>query len=414
MRCKNEAGAAIVSSRRRGSALFAHRFVLALSALALALVLPTSAPRAQSFQTAAPFAALIDFETGAVLFEKSADEPMNPAATVKLMTAEVVFHEIREGRLHLDDTFEVSENAWRNGGAHAHGTATFLDVHSRVRVEDLLRGLIVQSGNDAAMTLAEGVSGTEDNFANLMNKRAGELGLTHSTFANPRGSKSDPKQKATAHDMASLALHIIRDDADDYHYFGEREFTWNKIRQLNRNPLLSMDLGADGLMIGDSPEGGYGLVGAAKQNDQRLIVVVNGLKTAADRAEEARKLLNWGFRSFDPRTIFRPGETVGAASVYGGEQSEVPLACDQPVKVFLTRGAQEKLTAKIVYVGPLVAPVAAGVEVARLKVWRGTTLALDVPLKTQASVALGGLSKRAVDAGIELALSLIRKSFARN
>ena len=395
--------------------MFVRRFVPALSALALSLVLPTSATRAQSFQTAAPFAALVDFETGAVLFEKNAEDSMAPGATVKLMTAEVVFHEIREGRLHLDDTFEVSENAWRNGGAHSHGTATFLDVHSRVRVEDLLRGLIVQSGNDAAMALAEGIAGTEDNFAAMMNKRAAELGLTQSTFANPRGSgKSDPRQKTTAHDMARLAADIIRGDADFYHYFAEKEFTWNKIRQLNRDPLLSMDLGADGLMIGDSPEGGYGLVGSAIQNGQRLIVVVNGLKTAADRAEEARKLLDWGFRSFDPRVIFQPGETVGAASVYGGEQSEVPLVCDEPVKVFLTRGAQEKLTAKIVYVGPLVAPVAPGVQVARLKVWRGSTLALDVPLKTQSAVPLGGLSKRAMDAGLELAVDLIRKSFARN
>ena len=404
----------MVSSRSRGARLFVHRFALALSALALASVLPTSATRAQTFQTTAPIAALIDFETGAVLFEKNANEPMAPGATVKLMTAEVVFHEIEEGRLHLDDAFEVSENAWRNGGAHSHGTATFLDIHSRVRVEDLLRGLIVQSGNDAAMTLAEGIAGTEDNFANLMNKRAGELGLSHSTFANPRGTKGDPRQKTTAHDMAQLAGHIIRDDAAFYHYFGEKEFTWNKIRQLNRDPLLSMDLGADGLMIEDTPEDGFGLVGSATQNDQRLIVVVNGLKTAADRAEEARKLLNWGFRSFDPRVIFQPGDTVGAASVYGGAQSEVPLVCETPVKVFLTRGAQERLTAKIVYVGPLVAPIAAGVEVARLKVWRGSTLALDMPLKTKDAVALGGLSSRALDAGVEFAVDMIRKSFTRN
>jgi len=393
--------------------VFVRRFVLAFFALGLVFVLPTSAARAQGFQTAAPTAALIDFETGAMLFEKNADEPMWPGALVKLMTAEVVFHEIEEARLHLDDAFEVSENAWRNGGAHAHGTATFLDIHSRVRVEDLLRGLIVQSGNDAAMTLAEGIAGSEDNFTVLMNKRAGELGLTHSTFANPRG-KSDPRQKVTARDMASLALHIIRDDAGYYHYFGEKEFTWNKIRQLNRNPLLSMELGADGLAVADTPEGGYGLVGSASESDQRLIVVVNGLKTAADRAEEARKLLNWGFRSFDPRVIFQSGDVVGSASVYGGAQSEVPLVCEQPIKIFLTRGAQEKVTAKIVYTGPLVAPVAAGLEVGRLKVWRGATLALDAPLKTQSAVPLGGLGKRALDAGIELAIGLVRKSFAKN
>jgi D-alanyl-D-alanine carboxypeptidase (penicillin-binding protein 5/6) len=411
MRCKNGARAPL-SLRRRGSAVFAHRFALALSATLLCFVLSVLPGRAQSFQTSAPFAELVDFESGAVLFEKGADEPMTPAATVKLLTAEIVFHQLAEGRLHLDDKFQVSEHAWRTGGAHAHGPATFLDIHSDVRIDDLLQGLIVHSGNDAALTLAEGISGTEESFADLMNKRAGELGMTHSTFANARGV-SDPRQHVTARDMALLAAHIIRDYPDDYHYFSEKEFTWNKIRQLNRDPLLNMDLGADGLMAGDSPESGYGLVGSAAQNGQRLILVVNGLKTAADRAEEARKLFDWGFRSFDPRDLFQPGETVGTASVYGGAQSEVPLTCDRPAKIFLPRGSQERLTAKVVYIGPLVAPVAAGVEVARLRVWRGPTLALDLPLKTKAAVPLGGLSKRAFDAGIELATNLIRSAFDR-
>jgi D-alanyl-D-alanine carboxypeptidase (penicillin-binding protein 5/6) len=403
--------AAFHSPRRRGSALPAHRFALALSATLLAFVLPISAARAQGFQTSAPFALLVDYESGGVLLEKSADEAMTPGATVKLLTAEIVFHELKEGRLHLDDTFVVSENAWRNGGAHSHGSATFLDIHSEVRIDDLLHGLIVQSGNDAAMTLAEGIAGTEDNFAVLMNKRAAELGMTHSAFADPRG-KSDPKQHVSARDMALLAAHLIRDYPDYYHYFAEKEFTWNKIRQLNRNPLLNMDVGADGLMTGDAPESGYGLVGSAEQDGQRLILVVNGLKTAADRAEESRKLFNWGFRSFDPRVLFQPGETVGTATVYGGERSEVPLASDRPLKIFLPRGSQDKLTAKIVYLGPLPAPVAAGVEVARLKVWRGQNLALDAPLKTKAAVSLGGLSKRALDAAIEFAVGVVRKALA--
>ena len=195
------------------------------------------------------------------------------------MTAEIVFRELKEGRLHLDDTFHVSEHAWRTGGAHAHATATFLDVNSNVRIEDLLRGLIVQSGNDAAITLAEGMAGSEDAFADLMNKRAAELGLTHSTFVDPWG-RDDPAQKATARDMALLAAHIIREYPDDYHYFGEKDFTWNKIHQLNRNPLLGAEPGADGLKTGDAPESGFSLVGSAVQDGQRLIVVVAGLKTA--------------------------------------------------------------------------------------------------------------------------------------
>jgi D-alanyl-D-alanine carboxypeptidase (penicillin-binding protein 5/6) len=393
--------------------LLAHRFALALSATLLGIVLSISPSRAQGFQTNAPFALLVDFESGAVLFEKNADQPMAPAATAKLLTAEIVFHELKEGRLHLDDKFAVSEHAWRTGGAHSHGPATFLDIHSEVRIDDLLQGLIVQAGNDAAMTLAEGISGTEETFADLMNKRAAELGMTHSIFANARGI-SDPRQHVSARDMALLTAHIIRDYPDDYHYFGEKDFTWGKIHQLNRDPLLNMSIGADGLMAGDSSESGYGLVGSAEQGGQRLILVLNGLKTAADRAEESRKLFDWGFRSFDPRVLFQPGDTVGTASVYGGAQSEVPLTCDRPAKIFLPRGSQDRLMAKIVYVGPLQAPVAAGVEVARLQVWRGKTLALEAPLRTQTAVPLGGLSKRALDAGIEFATNLIRKAFARN
>ena len=243
------------------------------------------------------------------------------------MTAELVFRELKEGRLHLDDTFHVSEHAWRTGGAHAHATATFLDVNSNVRIEDLLRGLIVQSGNDAAIVLAEGMAGSEEAFADRMNKRAAELGLAHSNFVDPWG-RDDPAQKVTARDMARLAAYVIREYPDDYHYFGEKEFTWNKIRQLNRNPLLGAEPGADGLKTGEAPESGFSLVGSAAQDGQRLIVVVAGLKTAPERGEEARKLLEWGFHAFEPRLLFQPGEVVGTASVFGGASSEVPLTCD--------------------------------------------------------------------------------------
>jgi D-alanyl-D-alanine carboxypeptidase (penicillin-binding protein 5/6) len=367
---------------------------------------------ADGFQTIAPFALVEDYESGAILFEKNADQPMAPASTTKMLTAEIVFHELKEGRLHLDDKFQVSENAWRTGGAHSHGSAMFLDVHSQVRIEDLIRGLVIQSGNDAAITLAEGLGGTEDNFAELMNKRAGELGMTHSHFTNPWG-KGDPNHRVTARDMALLAAHIIREYPEYYKYFGEKEFTWNRIRQLNRNPLLTMDIGADGLKTGDIAESGFGLVGSAVQNGQRLIVVVNGLKTASERSEEARKLFNWGFRSFDPRVLFQPGDVVGTIAVYGGARGEVPVTCEQTAKIFLTRGGSDRLTAKIVYMGPLVAPVSEGVEVGRLKVWRGTTLALDLPVKTLEAEPEGGLTRRAVDAGLELAQSWIRKTLAK-
>jgi D-alanyl-D-alanine carboxypeptidase (penicillin-binding protein 5/6) len=393
--------------------LFALRAFAITLILAAVLGAGARAARAQSFQTSAPFALLMDFESGAVLFEKNADQLMIPASMSKLMTIEIIFHELKEGRLKLDDQFEVSENAWRTGGAHAHGSAMFLNVHSSVRIEDLLRGLIIQSGNDAAITLAEGVAGTEDNFAVMMNKRAAELGLEHSTFANSWG-KSDPRERMTARELARLAVHIIAEYPDFYRYFGEREFTWNKIRQLNRNPLLTMDLGADGLKTGELPESGFGLVGSAVEAGQRLVVVVNGLKTAADRAEESRKLISWGFRSFDARTLFAAGEVVGQAQVYGGAQGEVALVAEKPVKVFATHGSGEKLSAKMVYQGPLTAPVAEGVEVGQLKIWRGQSEVLDVPLKTGGSVAQGTLSQRALDAGLELAGGLVRRAFAKN
>ena len=382
--------------------------------MAVALTLTLSgAARAEGFQSAAAQALLVDYESGATLYEKNADAQFPASALVKLMTAELVFRELKEGRLHLDDTFHVSEHAWRTGGAHAHATATFLDVNSNVRVEDLLRGLIVQSGNDAAIVLAEGLAGSEEAFADRMNKRAAELGLVHTNFVDPWG-RDDPAQKTTARDMARLAAEIIREYPDYYHYFGEKEFTWDKIRQLNRNPLLSAEPGADGLKTGDAPDNGLNLVGSAVQDGQRLIVVVAGLKTAAERGEEARKLLEWGFHSFEPRLLFKPGDVVGTASVFGGASSEVPLTCEAPIKVFLTRGAQERLTAKIVYRGPLAAPVPAGVEVATLRVWRGDTLALEAPLRTQSAIPLGGLGKRAFDAGVEFATDLIRGALAKN
>jgi len=380
---------------------------LSVALLVAWLCFPASPGAAGPFASSAEIALIADYESGAVLYEKNADEPTPPASTAKLLTAEIVFRELKGGRLRLDDVFDVSEKAWREGGAHAHGAAMFLALKSRVRVEDLLRGLIVQSGNDAAMVLAEGLAGSEAAFAELMNKRAAELGMTHSRFTDPRG-KADPQTRTTARDMALLAAYVIREYPDYYHYFGEKEFTWNKIRQLNRNPLLTMDLGADGLKAADVADGGFGFVGSAVADGGRLIAVMYGLKTATERVEEARKLIGYGFHSFDRRTVFEAGEKVGAASVFGGEASEVPLVSDRPVVVFVPRGESGKLTAKIVYTGPLTAPVEKGRDAGRLKIWRDDMLVNDVPLETGASVPRGGLTKRAFDAGLELAGDAIR------
>ncbi len=375
-------------------------------------IAPVTGATAQTISTSAKFVLLEDFDTGTVLFDKAADQSMAPASLSKLLVAEMVFHELKEGRVHLDDKFHVSEYAWRTGGAHGHGSAMFLAVKSDVRIEDLLRGLIIQSGNDAAIVLAEGLGGSEGNFVGLMNRRAADLGLTHCHFTNAWG-RSDPDERVTARDMAALAIHIIRDYPEYYHYFGEKDFTWNRIHQLNRNPLLTMNIGADGLKTGDTAESGFGLIGSAVQDGQRLILVVNGYKTAADRAEDSRRLLNYGFRGFDVRVFYQPGDIVGEASVYGGTSDSVELTPQAPVKAFTPKVGGDKLTAKIVYSGPLGAPVEAGRPVGELRIYQGDTIVLRSPLQTKTAVEKGALTWRAADAAFELAADWLRRQLKR-
>lgn len=376
--------------------------------LFLFAVLIAGAVRAQPFQTSVPQAILIDAATNTVLFEKGADELATPASTVKILTAELVFRELAEGRLKLTDQFPVSEYAWRNGGAPAGGSAMFLKVNSSASVEDLLRGLVIVSGNDAALVLAEGLAGSEEAFVIRMNKRASELGLVKSRFGNPWGKASDD-QKVTAREMAKLALHVIQTYPDFYKYFGEKEFTWNNIRQQNRNPLLTMSIGADGLKTGNIEKGDFGMVGSAVQDGRRLIVAVYGAKTAKERAEEARKLLQWGFRNFEEKELFKAGEPVGPAQVYGGTQGSIDLVSKSDVKVLLPRGATERLTGKIVYEGPVIAPVAEGQKIGRLEVRRGANVVLEQPLEASAAVDEGSLSRRAFDAVYEYAAAKIHE-----
>jgi D-alanyl-D-alanine carboxypeptidase (penicillin-binding protein 5/6) len=390
----------------------AARAALGAGALAGLAVLAAPAVRAQTFQTAAPQAILMDYDSGTVLFEKNADELMVPASMAKTMAVEVIFNEIRQGRLSLDSEFLISENAWRKGGGPSSGSSMFAQLNSRVRLSDLLRGIIVQSGNDASIAVAEGVAGSEENFARMMTQRARELGLTRSVFRNATGYHH-PEQKVTARELARLSAHIIETYPDLYRMFGEREFTWNRIRQQNRNPLLTMDVGADGLKTGNVDESGFGLVGSAVQNGQRLILVVNGLKTGRDRANESRKLLDWGFRAFDARQLFAADEPVAEVSVFGGEQSSVPVVSKKPVRLLMPRGSGDRVTARVVYTGPLRTPVQKGAEVARLRVTRGSVQALDIPLYAGADVGTGTLSQRALDALFEFGTGAVRRAFAR-
>jgi serine-type D-Ala-D-Ala carboxypeptidase (penicillin-binding protein 5/6) len=382
---------------------------LALGALVVGAALAASnsggGAKKDEFQTAAPSVVLMDADTASILFEKNADQLMPPSNLAKLMTAEVVFNELKQGHITLDKEFIVSEYAWRHGGAPSHTSTMFAPIHSQVRVQDLLYGMIVQSANDASIALAEGIAGTEEKFAAMMTARARELGLEKSYFSNATGL-FDPTLVMTAREVALLTRHIITTYPDLYRIFGEKEFTWNKIRQQNRNPLLAMGIGADGLQTGFTEEGGYGLVGSAVENGQRLIVVLNGLKSANDRANEGRKLIEWGFRGFEQRYLFGEGQTIGEARLFGGAQWSVPLMATGGVSLLLPRGSNDRILARIVYTGPVRAPVREGQPIGTLKVWRGENLVLEVPLHAGQDVAKGGITRRALDAASEFVIGL--------
>lgn len=360
----------------------------------------------------APHAILIEAKNGGVLYERDPDPLIYPASLAKLMTAEYVFHLLREGKIKLTDEYEVSENAWRRGGAPSGGSTMFAKIHSKISVDDLLHGMIIQSANDACIVLAEAIAGTEAEFGTMLTKRAREIGLSKSTFTNSSGLP-DPGEQMTTRELAILARHIILTYPKLYELFGQRDFTWNKIHQNNRNPLLAMGIGADGLKTGYTKEAGYGLVGSAVQSGLRLIVVVNGLKSAKDRAEEARKLLEWGFRHFESRILFAEGQTIGNAKVYGGAEGHVPLQAEGPVRVMVPKNGDDRLTARIVYTGPVPAPVKQGQPIGAVKVWRNDKVVLEMPLHAAAAVGKGNLSQRAFDAVTELVIALFRAGAER-
>ena len=391
--------------------MLTHFLWITAAALSLLVAGPAAAQKKdENFQTSVPHAILMEAESGSVLYERAADELVYPASLAKLMTAEVVFNELQQGKITLEDEVIISENAWRTGGAPSRTSSMFAPINSRVKVHDLLRGIIVQSGNDACIAIAEALAGNEMAFGVKMTNRAREIGLTKSTFTNSTGLHN-PGLKVTARELGKLAQHIIRTYPDFYKIYGEREFTYNKIRQYNRNPLLAW--GADGLKTGFTKESGYGLVASAEQNGLRLIVVVMGAKGEKERADEARKLLEWGFRSFEARILFAEGQTVGEAKVFGGEKGYVPLVGSRTIRLMVPRNVSEKIVARVTYTGPLPAPVERGRRAGVLKVWRGDTLALEVPLQTGEEVGKGSLSQRAFDAVTESVITLFRAGAER-
>jgi serine-type D-Ala-D-Ala carboxypeptidase (penicillin-binding protein 5/6) len=367
-------------------------------------------PDELAFDGDAPTAILIEASSGSVLFEKNADELRAPSSMMKLMTAEVVFNALDQGKIKLTDEFRISENAWRRGGAPSGGSTMFAAINSKVSVDDLLHGAIIQSGNDACIALAEGMAGNERVFANdYMTKRARQLGLSKSTFGNSNGLP-DPTNKMTVRELSMLARHIILDFPEYYKLFGEKEFTWNKIRQQNRNPLLNSMEGADGLKNGYTKEGGYGMVGSVVRNGTRLIVVVNGLEDPDDRALEAKKMLEWGYRNFETKTLFSADQPLGYVRVFGGESRSVRVTSPQPVKVMVSKQGNDKLIARLVYTGPIRAPVAAGQKVGVVRVWRGGNVAMEAPVYAADSVATGSTMRRAIDGASELVIGMFRAS----
>ena len=369
---------------------------------------PAAAPKKdEAFQTSIPAAILLDPDSDSVLFEKNGDQPVAPASLAKLMTLEYLFNEIQKGRVKLDDQFIISENAWRKGGAPSHGSTMFAAINSRVSVSDLIQGIIVDSANDACIAVAEALAGNETAFGAMLTKRAREIGLVHSTFTNATGF-SDPNLRVTVREMAELARHILQTYPDFYPNFALREFTWNNIRQQNRNPLLAMGIGADGLKTGETAEAGFNLVGSATQDNFRLIVVVTGAKSDKERSDEAKKLLDLGFHGYAARVVFAEGQTIGEAKVFGGDKSYVTLVAPGTIKVMMPRTNPERLLARIVYTGPVPAPISKGQTIGKLKVWRGDNLALEVPLQAADDVGTGTMSQRAMDGATELMIGVLR------
>ena len=358
-----------------------------LAAFATLLMLAPAADAA-NIETAAKQAILIDDTTGAVLFEKNADERMATSSMSKVMTMYMVFDRLKSGRLSLDDTLPISEHAWRT-----QGSKMFVELGNSIRVEDLIRGVIVQSGNDAAVALAEGLAGNEDAFAAAATKRAHELGMTNTSLANADGMP-DPNHYSTARDLATLAHHVIKDFPEYYHYFSELDFTYHGIKQGNRNPLLYRNMGVDGLKTGHTEDAGFGLMASGTRNGRRLILVVNGLVSMQARADEPARLLEWGFREFSNYALLKGGETVDTVPVWLGHAEAVPAALEQDLVLTMDREQRRGMQVQVVGDGPVAAPVAKGTRVATLKISAPGLKPMELPLVATTDVPQLGLFGR--------------------
>lgn len=322
--------------------------------LVLILIALASPAMAEEFSTAAKQAILLDVQTGTTLYSKEADAKMFPSSMTKILTAYLLFEKLKEGSLKLDSEFYISEKAWRT-----QGSKMFVAVGSYVKVEDLLRGILVQSGNDACVAVAEGLAGSEENFAKMMNAKTREFGLMNSYFMNSNGWP-DPNHFTTARDLATIAIHLMKDFPEYHHYWAEKEFTYNNIRQYNRNRLLG-ELGVDGMKTGHTELAGYGITITSTQQDGRqLVLVINGLKSEKQRAEEARKLLQYGINNFAVTTVADVGQKVTTATTWFAKQKEVALTVKEPIRYLLPRYDNKNITIKAKVLEPVPSPLPAG------------------------------------------------------
>ncbi|MDB5477957.1 MAG: dacA [Alphaproteobacteria bacterium] len=362
------------------------RFLFSLFLLALVFAVP-----AQAMETIAKQAILIDMDTKTVLLEKNSQEKMPTSSMSKVLTAYLVFDALKSGRITMEQTFPVSEKAWR-----IQGSKMFVPLNSQIKVGDLIQGVIVQSGNDACVVLSEGIAGSEEAFAEAMNKKAASFGMKNSHFMNASGWP-DPNHYSTAYDLALLAYHLINDFPEYYHYYSQKDFTYNGIKQGNRNPLLYRNIGADGLKTGHTEGAGYGLIGTAIQNGRRLVLVVNGLNSMQERADESARLLSWGFTNFQYLNLFKTGEEVEKAKVWMGIKESVPLVVNEDIKALYKIDEKDKLQLTAVVNEPIAAPIAKGQEMGVLKIKMGEFPERVVTLYAGENVEKLGIFQRIVE-----------------
>lgn len=345
---------------------------------------------AMGFETAARNAILMDYDTGEYLFEKNIAESVPPASMSKLMTVYILMSKIKDGSIKLDDTFSVSENAWRKGGAATGGSTMFLSIGDNVIVENLIKGIVIQSGNDACIVVAENVAGSEDDFVILMNKTAKKLGLKNSHFENATGLPH-PDHRMSMEDLAILARHIIKEFPELYHYFSQKEFVYNNIKQGNRNPLLYTMKGADGLKTGHTEEAGFCLAASATKGERRLIEVMSGMSSNRERSEEAERLMSWGFREFNNFKILTKGQTVAVAKVWYGKEDSVNLTVADDVLKTVHMSQQDNVKATAEFDEPVKAPIKAGQEIGTIKIEIEGQSPLNVPLIAANDVSETGM-----------------------